>query len=71
MLFRSGAGAVVASRTYCWWDWPSQLDSVAKLRDLPVRWLLPGHGGRRGFEPGAWRGELERLLAHWQAAGQP
>ena len=62
------AGAVVASRTYCQWDWPSQLASVAKLRDLDVRWLLPGHGDRRCFKAGVWRRELDRLLAH---ADQP
>lgn len=56
--------AVVASRTYCWWDWPSQVASVARLQDLDVRWLLPGHGGRRGFGPGAWSRQIERTLAY-------
>lgn len=55
--------AVVASRAYCWWDWPSQLASVVKLRDLDVRWLLPGHGGRRCFAAGEWSLQIERTLA--------
>jgi len=55
--------AVVASRTYCWWHWPTQLESVAKLRALGVRWLLPGHGGRRFFAAGEWAGRIEQTLA--------
>ncbi|MFM7313882.1 MAG: MBL fold metallo-hydrolase [Cyanobium sp.] len=55
--------AVVASRTYCWWSWPDQLDSVAKLRDLDVRWLLPGHGGRRAFAAGEWSERIDQTLA--------
>jgi glyoxylase-like metal-dependent hydrolase (beta-lactamase superfamily II) len=54
---------VVASRRYCWWNWEEQLRSVEKLLDLDVRWLLPGHGRRKAFGPGEWRGELERTLA--------
>lgn len=71
LWWSESAGAVVASRTYCWWHWPSQLASVAKLRDLDVHWLLPGHGGRQSFAPGAWRGEIERLLTHWNPAESP
>ena len=63
-------GAVVASRDYCWWDWPSQLRSVARLRDLDVRWLFPGHGGRRQFAAGDWRRQLDQLLATWLPRGQ-
>jgi len=55
---------VVASRRYCWWDWRTQLFSVEKLRDLDVRWLLPGHGDRHPFAAGEWRDWIERALAH-------
>lgn len=60
--------AVVASRTYCWWDWPRQVASVAKLRDLDVRWLLPGHGNRHRFKSGQWRQLIDRTLAFCRAA---
>jgi glyoxylase-like metal-dependent hydrolase (beta-lactamase superfamily II)/ferredoxin len=57
-------GEVVASRRYCWWNWSEQVRSVERLRPLDVRWLLPGHGGRRAFGPGQWplalRATLER-----------
>jgi glyoxylase-like metal-dependent hydrolase (beta-lactamase superfamily II) len=64
--------AVVASRRYCWWDWPSQLASVEKLRDLDVRWLLPGHGYRQAFAAGEWARQIDRTLAfcrHGDGAG--
>lgn len=63
------AGAVVASRIYCWHDWPLQLASVARLRDLDVRWLLPGHGGRRAFGPGEWARQIDGVLDHWRGQG--
>lgn len=58
-------GAVVASRTYCWHHWPSQLASIAKLRDLDVRWLLPGHGGRQAFAAGEWARQIEGVLSYF------
>lgn len=61
------AQAVVASQRYCWWDWSRQLESVAKLRDLDVRWLLPGHGGRQAFAAGAWADQIDRTLAFCRA----
>ncbi|MFN2462079.1 MAG: MBL fold metallo-hydrolase, partial [Candidatus Velthaea sp.] len=33
-----------ANRDVCWFDWPTQLASVARLRDFDFEWLLPGHG---------------------------
>jgi glyoxylase-like metal-dependent hydrolase (beta-lactamase superfamily II) len=63
------AGAVVASRTYCWHDWERQLASVAKLRELDVRWLLPGHGGRRRFDAGEWAPQIDGVLSYWGASG--
>jgi glyoxylase-like metal-dependent hydrolase (beta-lactamase superfamily II) len=71
LWWSDSVGAVVASRTHGWWDWPSQLASVAKLRDRDVRWLFPGHGGRHAFPPGAWRQELDRLLAHHGHGPEP
>jgi glyoxylase-like metal-dependent hydrolase (beta-lactamase superfamily II)/ferredoxin len=54
---------LVASRTYCWWDWPTQLTSVQRLADLDVRWLLPGHGDRHRFEAGGWATAIAATLA--------
>lgn len=63
------AQAVVASQRYCWWNWPRQIESVAKLRDLDVRWLLPGHGGRHAFAPGEWAEQIDRTLAFCRGQG--
>jgi hypothetical protein len=62
---------VVASRTSSWHDWTRQLESVAKLGDLDVRWLLPGHGGRRRFGPGEWVPQLYGMFSYWGASGAP
>ncbi len=57
-------GRLHAARDYCWHDWESQLDSLRSLLDLPVRWVLPGHGAPwRAPNPGAFRSELQRALA--------
>lgn len=63
LWWSESAQAVVASRRYCWWDWPSQVASVQKLQELDVRWLLPGHGCRRAFAAGEWREQMQRTLA--------
>jgi glyoxylase-like metal-dependent hydrolase (beta-lactamase superfamily II)/ferredoxin len=63
LWWNAGLQAVVASQRYCWWDWSRQLESVARLRDLDVRWLLPGHGGRHAFAAGEWAEQLDRTLA--------
>jgi len=56
--------AIVASKTYCWWNWSAQLRSVERLLDLDVAWLLPGHGHQHQFTPGQWRASLEQTLAY-------
>ncbi|WP_415410174.1 MBL fold metallo-hydrolase [Synechococcus sp. A10-1-5-9] len=53
---------VVASERYCWWDFASQLQSIERLLELDVALLLPGHGRRHAFAPGAWRTALEQTL---------
>lgn len=57
-----------ASRDYCWFDWTTQLASLRRLLELPVRWVLPGHGAPwRAPRSGAFRTELERTLALLEA----
>jgi glyoxylase-like metal-dependent hydrolase (beta-lactamase superfamily II) len=69
LWWSEAAQAVVASRRYCWWDWSSQLASVEKLRDLDVRWLLPGHGDRHEFTAGEWREQIDRSLTFCRREG--
>ncbi|HEX3464095.1 MAG TPA: MBL fold metallo-hydrolase [Candidatus Elarobacter sp.] len=39
----------------CWYDWRTQLRSVAKLAEYDVEWLLPGHGARVHLDANAMR----------------
>ena len=58
------AGRLDAGRDVCWYSWPEQLRSLARLQGLPFRWVLPGHG-RRFAAPStaAMQAELGRTLA--------
>lgn len=46
---------------YCWHSPAVQLQSVLKLRELPFRWILPGHGRRVHF---ASEEEKVQALSH-------
>jgi glyoxylase-like metal-dependent hydrolase (beta-lactamase superfamily II)/ferredoxin len=47
----------------CWFDWPTQLRSVARLTQYEFAWLLPGHGERIRLAPAAMRAALATLAA--------
>jgi glyoxylase-like metal-dependent hydrolase (beta-lactamase superfamily II) len=34
-----------ASRAVCWWSWPEQLASLARLLGHRFEWVFAGHGG--------------------------
>ena len=53
---------IVASKTYCWWNWNAQLKSIQRLIDLDIGWLLPGHGYAHQFMPGQWKEALTQTL---------
>jgi glyoxylase-like metal-dependent hydrolase (beta-lactamase superfamily II)/ferredoxin len=52
-----------AHRNVCWFDWPEQLESVARLAEVGFSWLLPGHGDRVRLEPAAMRRAIRDLVA--------
>jgi glyoxylase-like metal-dependent hydrolase (beta-lactamase superfamily II)/ferredoxin len=56
-------GRLDAHRAVCWYDWPAQIRSVERLRDVPFTWLLPGHGERVRLAPDARRAAIDALLA--------
>ena len=49
------ASALAASRDYCWYSWPHQTDSMARLADYRFEWVLPGHGQRVHLPAAAMR----------------
>jgi len=54
---------LAAYRDYCWWSWPEQLRSLARLLDYPFEWVFAGHGGSRYLPPGEMHARLRALLA--------
>lgn len=56
-------GQLGASRGVAWHSWPEQIRSMERLRDVPFRWVLPGHGRRWLASSEAHRREcLEALI---------
>ena len=58
---------LVCSERYCWWDFKVQIRSLQRLQPLDVAWLLPGHGHRQHFQPGAWTEAVKQTLTWIQA----
>ena len=56
-----------AGREVCWWDWPHQVDSMARLVNYRFDWVLPGHGQRVKLPPVRMRNELESLVLRMKA----
>jgi glyoxylase-like metal-dependent hydrolase (beta-lactamase superfamily II) len=54
---------LTAFRDACWWSWPDQADSLARLADRHrFSWVLPGHGGRAHHDPDVLHQRLLRLV---------
>lgn len=52
-----------ASKTYNWFNWEKQLESLEKLLAYRFRWVLPGHGAPIQFEtPERMKEELGRAI---------
>jgi glyoxylase-like metal-dependent hydrolase (beta-lactamase superfamily II)/ferredoxin len=56
-------GRLTASRDVCWYSWPQQVQSVARLQDYRFEWVLPGHGERARFSSEEMRSQMQRLVA--------
>lgn len=51
-------------RGVCWYDWPTQLRSLERLRDYRFQWVLPGHGRRfRAPSADAMRAAVDEVIA--------
>jgi glyoxylase-like metal-dependent hydrolase (beta-lactamase superfamily II) len=53
---------LVASRSYCWYSWPEQIQSMARLAAYRFEWVLPGHGQRVQLPASEMRRQLEMLV---------
>jgi glyoxylase-like metal-dependent hydrolase (beta-lactamase superfamily II)/ferredoxin len=53
---------LTAFRDYCWYSWPRQCESMARLLNYRFEWVLPGHGERVHLPPDQMRRELAELV---------
>ena len=56
-----------AGRQVCWWDWPHQMESMARLAAYRFEWVLPGHGDRVKLPPERMRTEIDALVLRMSA----
>jgi glyoxylase-like metal-dependent hydrolase (beta-lactamase superfamily II)/ferredoxin len=54
---------LAASEDYCWYSWPRQVESMARLAEYPFEWILPGHGQRVYLPAAEMRKEMQRLVS--------
>jgi glyoxylase-like metal-dependent hydrolase (beta-lactamase superfamily II)/ferredoxin len=58
-----------ASYDYCWYSWPRQIESMARLAAFPFEWVLPGHGQRVHLPQDRMRRQLEELVKRMRGVG--
>lgn len=60
--FDRDRGTLAAWPNVCWYSWPKQLESLARLQAYDFSWVLPGHGQRVHQSAAEMRRQLEALL---------
>ena len=59
---------LTAFRDACWWSWPAQADSLARLAEgHRFAWVLPGHGARVHDDPEVLHRRLVSLVERMRA----
>jgi glyoxylase-like metal-dependent hydrolase (beta-lactamase superfamily II)/ferredoxin len=48
---------------YCWYSWPRQVESMARLAEFSFEWVLPGHGQRVQLPADQMRRQMDALVA--------
>jgi glyoxylase-like metal-dependent hydrolase (beta-lactamase superfamily II)/ferredoxin len=56
-----------ASRDYCWYSWPLQIESMQRLTDYRFEWILPGHGQRVHLPETEMRQQIQHLVQRMRA----
>jgi glyoxylase-like metal-dependent hydrolase (beta-lactamase superfamily II) len=54
---------LAASRSYCWYSWDEQIESMGRLLPQQFEWILPGHGRRHHAGSGQMHESLKRCIA--------
>lgn len=63
-----GMGRLTASRDVCWFDWPTQIESMRRLAEVDFEHVLPGHGAPCHFSVPEMRAQMLVCL-QWITAG--
>jgi glyoxylase-like metal-dependent hydrolase (beta-lactamase superfamily II) len=63
LAWSPGRQALTAFRDACWYSWPEQTTSMARLLEFSFEWVLPGHGRRHHAPAPVMRRELEECVA--------
>jgi glyoxylase-like metal-dependent hydrolase (beta-lactamase superfamily II)/ferredoxin len=58
---------LAASEDYCWYSWPEQAESMARLAEYRFEWVLPGHGQKVHLPADEMRTEMVRLVESMKA----
>jgi glyoxylase-like metal-dependent hydrolase (beta-lactamase superfamily II)/ferredoxin len=56
-------GQLRAYQDFCWYSWPKQVQSMAKLTQYRFEWILPGHGRRFHADTDTMQQELATCIA--------
>jgi glyoxylase-like metal-dependent hydrolase (beta-lactamase superfamily II)/ferredoxin len=59
-----------ASESYCWYSWPKQAESMARLADFRFEWVLPGHGQKVHLSESEMNSQIVRLANSMTGTGQ-
>ena len=62
LAFDPETSKLEAFRRACWYSWPEQTKSMAKLLNYSFDWVLAGHGDRVHLPPGEMHAQLEQLV---------
>jgi glyoxylase-like metal-dependent hydrolase (beta-lactamase superfamily II)/ferredoxin len=57
-----------ASKEYCWYSWPQQIQSMAQLQRYAFEWVMPGHGQRIKLSAAVMRQALADMVARMRTA---
>lgn len=68
LYWSRGRQTLTASRSYCWYSWEKQVESLARLADYPFEWVLAGHGDRIRLPREQARESLLKLTRQYSRA---
>lgn len=55
---------LIGFRSYCWYSWSQQIESMRKLQNYSFAWVLPGHGRRYHADAKTMQEALAKCI-HW------